>query len=133
MNINQRIEIISNHLMSHETSHKTLSTISTHVLDTTTGLPARDMKVYLEKDMGSNQFEVIKNVVTNSDGRAREFPELENGNYRITFLTEEYFVNNNVSNYFFPKATIDFIVNQPRHYHVPLLLSPFSYSTYRGS
>ncbi|KAK5580197.1 hypothetical protein RB653_000210 [Dictyostelium firmibasis] len=112
---------------------KKLSTLSTHVLDTTTGLPAKDMKVLLEKDVGNGQFTTLMNVLTNSDGRSRDFPELENGNYKITFFTEEYFVNQNVSNYFFPKASIDFIVNQPKHYHVPLLLSPFSFSTYRGS
>eukprot|EP01132_Coremiostelium_polycephalum_P000801 gene801-996_t len=120
--------------MSNETSstHK-LSTLSTHVLDTYTGLPAQNMKVILEKEVSPNQYQLIKNTITNNDGRSREFPELENGVYKITFLTEEYFKNNKVDNYFFPKASIDFIVNQTRHYHVPLLLSPFSFSTYRGS
>ncbi|KAN0042781.1 hypothetical protein ACTA71_012704 [Dictyostelium dimigraforme] len=135
MNSKQRIEIISNHLTMSDTSStiKNVSTLSTHVLDTTTGLPARDMKVLLEKDNGNGQFTILKSVLTNSDGRSREFPELENGVYKITFFTEEYFKNQNVSNYFFPKASVDFIINQSKHYHVPLLLSPFSFSTYRGS
>ncbi|KAN0006493.1 hypothetical protein ACTFIU_003205 [Dictyostelium citrinum] len=135
MNPKERISIISNHLTMTDTSStlKTVSSLSTHVLDTTTGLPARDMKVLLEKDIGNGQYTTLKSVLTNSDGRSREFPELENGIYKITFFTEEYFKNQNVSNYFFPKASVDFIINQPKHYHVPLLLSPYSFSTYRGS
>ncbi|KYR02207.1 hypothetical protein DLAC_01027 [Tieghemostelium lacteum] len=133
-----RVENIVGHIQEMstvDTSSKTLSTLSTHVLDTNTGLPANNLKVILEKDVRGDgkQYTVLTQTVTNQDGRSREFPHLENGNYKITFETEEYFKSNNVQNYFFPRASIDFIVNSTRHYHVPLLLSPFGYSTYRGS
>ncbi|EGG16165.1 hypothetical protein DFA_09192 [Cavenderia fasciculata] len=109
------------------------STLSTHVLDTQNGLPAQGISVTLEKQIKGEEYQIITTLLTNADGRGRDFPELENGLYRITFKTEEYFVSQNIKEYFFPKASIDFIVNSTRHYHVPLLLSPFGYSTYRGS
>ncbi|EFA84869.1 hypothetical protein PPL_01862 [Heterostelium album PN500] len=109
------------------------STLSTHVLDTNTGNPAPNLRVILKKVVGENQFELLKEQTTNTDGRAREFPELENGVYQITFMTDDYFKANNITAYFYPKVSIEFIVDTTRHYHVPLLISPYGYSTYRGS
>ncbi|KAF2071377.1 hypothetical protein CYY_007293 [Polysphondylium violaceum] len=132
--VESRLTVLSNQIiMSSQVSGHSLSTLSTHVLDTNTGLPATGMKVILEKCIGDDKYQLLASSSTNSDGRSREFPQLENGTYKITFFTEDYFKNNNITNYFFPKASIDFIVNSTRHYHVPLLLSPFSFSTYRGS
>jgi len=102
--------------------------ISTHVLDTSTGRPAANVKIALEFDRGG--FDVICHGKTNEDGRLRLVEQPESGVYRITFETGEYFKGET----FFPVATITFEVRDPaQHYHVPLLVSPFGYSTYRGS
>ncbi|GAM25893.1 hypothetical protein SAMD00019534_090680, partial [Acytostelium subglobosum LB1] len=119
--------------MASTTTHKG-STLSTHVLDTNTGNPAVGLKVTLERLTNEGQQQqVLVEQTTNADGRAREFPELENGVYRMTFHTGDYFKQHNITAYFYPRATVEFIVDSQRHYHVPLLLSPYGYSTYRGS
>jgi len=100
--------------------------ITTHILDTAQGRPAAGVRITLEKD-GRPLFD----GVTDADGRARvlEPERVESGTYRITFDTGAYNAGG-----FFPEATIVFRVDDVRqHYHVPLLLSPFGYSTYRGS
>jgi 5-hydroxyisourate hydrolase len=99
--------------------------ISTHVLDTAKGQPAASIAITLENDRG-----VIARGVTNADGRLTLIDDPpEPGTYRITFDTGSY-----VPDGFFPRVTIEFIVRDAaRHYHVPLLLSPYGYSTYRGS
>lgn len=98
--------------------------ISTHVLDTAKGKPAAGVKVTLT--MGDR---VIFEGATDNDGRARMVDRPERGTYRLTFDTGAYNPDG-----FFPEATIVFrIENVEQHYHVPLLLSPFGYSTYRGS
>jgi len=99
--------------------------ISTHVLDTAKGRPAEGVGITLENDHG-----VIARGVTDADGRLKlvDDPPAE-GTYRITFDTGGYDANG-----FFPRVVIEFAVRGgAQHYHVPLLLSPFGYSTYRGS
>ena len=98
--------------------------ISTHVLDTSKGRPAEGVGITLENDHG-----IIARGVTNADGRLKLTDDPpEAGTYRITFDTGDYAPNG-----FFPRVVIEFRVIEARHYHVPLLLSPFGYSTYRGS
>ena len=98
--------------------------ITTHILDTAKGRPAAGVRVVLSRDE-----RVIFDGVTDDDGRAKLMARAEAGTYRLTFDTESY----NPAG-FFPEATIVFRVdNEEQHYHVPLLLSPFGYSTYRGS
>ena len=99
--------------------------ISTHVLDTAKGQPAAGIAITLENDRG-----VIARGVTNADGRLKLIDDApEAGTYRITFDTGAY-----DSNGFFPRVVIEFVVRGgAQNYHVPLLLSPFGYSTYRGS
>ena len=100
--------------------------ITTHVLDTAAGKPAAGIRVALRRGD-----EVLFEGATDSDGRARVLaPErVTPATYRITFDTGSYNPDG-----FFPEATIVFrIENVDQHYHVPLLLSPFGYSTYRGS
>jgi 5-hydroxyisourate hydrolase len=99
--------------------------ISTHVLDTAKGRPAAGVAITLESDRG-----VIARGVTNGDGRLKLTDDPpEAGTYRITFDTGSY-----VPDGFFPRVVIEFIVREgATHYHVPLLLSPYGYSTYRGS
>lgn len=110
--------------------------ITTHVLDTASGRPAAGVRVRLEKQKGE-AWELLGEGKTNVDGRLRDLlsPDypLKQGIYRITFETGAYFSGLGEKT-FFPSASIVFSVDDPsQHFHVPLLLSPFGYSTYRGS
>lgn len=108
-----------------------MSFLSAHVLDTTAGTPARGIELTLADDTG----EQIATAVTDADGRASDLgPEtLDPGIHRITFATGAYFAARGQAT-FFPRVTVDFTVESGQeHYHVPLLLSPFAFSTYRGS
>lgn len=107
-----------------------MSTISTHVLDTSIGQPARGVRVTLEQ--GSD---ILRSGVTDSDGRVAEIrggEPLDAGVYRLRFLVLEYFAAAG-RECFYSEITVNFRVVEDEHYHVPLLLSPFGYSTYRGS
>lgn len=108
-----------------------MSFISAHVLDTMAGTPARGISLSLRDADGST----IATATTDADGRAADLgPQtLDPGHYRITFETGDYFSARNQAT-FFPSITVDFTVEPgEKHYHVPLLLSPFAFSTYRGS
>lgn len=110
------------------------SHITTHVLDTVAGAPAVGVAVTLSRVDGDLPV-MIAEGVTDDDGRTRDLgPErLEPGTYRVSFATGAYFRDRNVAT-FYPAVTIDFFVDSGQdHYHVPCLLSPFAYSTYRGS
>ncbi|HUA07312.1 MAG TPA: hydroxyisourate hydrolase [Solirubrobacteraceae bacterium] len=105
-----------------------MSGITTHVLDTSRGRPAAGVPVVLERAVNSG-WETVGSGTTDTDGRARDLlsSALEAGRYRLTFDTGAY-------SHFYPEVTITFVVDGGEdHYHVPLLLSPFGYSTYRGS
>ena len=113
-----------------------MSAITTHILDTAHGRPAANVVVTLElqSDQG---WQVLGKGVTDADGRLRDLlPDdfaFAAGVYRLTFNTGAYFAARNVES-FYPQVVISFIVHDAaEHYHVPLLLSPFGYSTYRGS
>ncbi len=112
-----------------------MSQITTHILDTSKGLPASGVAIYLEQKTGNNWVE-IGNGKTNDDGRLpgllSDDAILEIGTYRLVFDTDSYFKNQNITA-FYPSVTIAFNVLDTTHYHVPLLLNPFGYSTYRGS
>ena len=112
------------------------SPITTHVLNTTSGTPAVGLSIYLEKQNTVGEWETLAQGITNNDGRITNLLTPENftkGKYCLIFETEKYFTKLNIST-FFPSVTIIFeITNLTQHYHIPLLLSPFSYSTYRGS
>ena len=104
--------------------------ISTHILDTTKGLPAAGVPVVLEKQEGTT-WKKLAEENTNSDGRIVFNCPHEPGVYRLTFKTEEYFKD---EEFFFMNTPIIFKVkNTESKYHVPLLLHPYGYSTYRGS
>lgn len=107
-----------------------MSRVSTHILDTSTGRPAAGVAVEL-----STNSVVVASGVTDSDGRVAELWQggLEAGTYRLAFAVGKFFRETG-REAFFPSVVIDFLVVDPeQHYHVPLLLSPFGYSTYRGS
>jgi 5-hydroxyisourate hydrolase len=112
------------------------SPITTHVLDTSRGRPAAGIGAKLERLAGADAWQTIGAGNTNSDGRITSLmppDSLAAGRYRIVFAVTEYFQSIGVSS-FYPQITIEFQIDSPQeHYHVPLLLSPFGYSTYRGS
>lgn len=108
--------------------------ISTHILDTTRGKPAAGVKVTLERADGKTS-SAIGEGTTDNDGRVKGLLEAspEPGNYRITFHVAPYFEGLGVAA-FYPEVSIVFTVAAAgQHYHVPLLLNPFGFSTYRGS
>lgn len=113
------------------------SPITTHVLDTALGRPAAGINLLLEF-VSPNGTEPIATGKTDSDGRANDLmppsTELEEGTYRLTFWVGAYLATHLKTVPFYDRIPIEFNVWDPKqHYHVPLLLSPFSYSTYRGS
>ncbi len=114
-----------------------MSAITTHVLDTSEGRPAGGVPVRLEAQEEGGGWRELGAGSTDSDGRLRNLLPggygLRPGLYRLTFDTAAYFEARGVSG-FYPHVAIVFTVQDPgQHYHVPLLLSPFGYSTYRGS
>jgi 5-hydroxyisourate hydrolase/2-oxo-4-hydroxy-4-carboxy-5-ureidoimidazoline decarboxylase len=113
----------------------TMSQLTTHVLDTRVGKPGKDISVRLMQKSGDN-WQAIAQGITNADGRVADLLPaeklLEPGNYKISFDTGAYFAANNIKG-FYPEVEIQFTVFDGSHYHVPLLINPFGYSTYRGS
>lgn len=114
-----------------------MTTISTHVLDTSLGLPGRGIRVSLERVDAHGDGEVIGAGVTDDEGRARNLvgagKTLGEGIYRLRFDTAAYFTRDGRES-FFPYVSVSFRVGPvTQHYHVPLLLSPYGYTTYRGS
>ncbi|HEY0189937.1 MAG TPA: hydroxyisourate hydrolase [Kofleriaceae bacterium] len=109
--------------------------ITTHVLDTALGRPGADIQVDLER-AGDQAWEALASGATDSDGRLRTLTPpgpVAPGTYRIRFHTAAYLAAHHPGG-FFPVVEIQFtVVDGAQHYHVPLLLSPFGYSTYRGS
>lgn len=113
-----------------------MSGISTHVLDLTTGLPADGVEVRLDFRAADGSWRTAGRGTTDHDGRARDFlggAPPERGTYRLGFQTGAWFERRGVTA-FHPWVEIVFLVDQPdRSHHVPLLLGPFGYTTYRGS
>ncbi|RKE98398.1 2-oxo-4-hydroxy-4-carboxy-5-ureidoimidazoline decarboxylase [Ichthyenterobacterium magnum] len=111
------------------------SHLTTHALDTSIGVPAKHMLITL-KGLRDNQWKPMSVGITNNDGRISDvLPPgrlLIPGVYTMTFNTANYYKNNN-QNGFYPEASIQFEVTDSSHYHIPLLINPFGYSTYRGS
>jgi 5-hydroxyisourate hydrolase len=111
--------------------------ISTHVLDTSLGRPAAAVPVSLEQETAAHEWRVVGRGETDADGRLRSFlaagTQLAPGVYRLVFDTRHYFARRGVAA-FYPMVQVVFETQTDgEHYHVPLLLSPFGYSTYRGS
>lgn len=110
------------------------SHLSTHVLDAAAGHPAAGIAVLLERKDGAGWTELAAGT-TDSDGRIADIgPErLTSGTYRLTFAVADYFAATGTPT-FYPEVTVAFAVDSSeQHYHVPVLLSPFAYATYRGS
>jgi 5-hydroxyisourate hydrolase len=114
-----------------------MSGITTHVLDLARGAPAAGMGVTLEVEVPGRGWVTLAERVTDTDGRVRDLvapgSAFDAGRYRLTFATGAWFEARGEAS-FHPQATVDFRVSDPSsHHHVPLLLSPYGYSTYRGS
>ncbi len=116
--------------------------LSTHVLDTANGCPAAGMVVALWTTSPDGDGRLIREVVLNGDGRSPDGPLIQDGalakgTYRLVFSVKAYFEKKGAhlpEPAFLDKVSLDFGVSDPAgHYHVPLLVSPWSYSTYRGS
>jgi 5-hydroxyisourate hydrolase len=114
-----------------------VSAVTTHVLDAATGTPAAGVVVVLERAVDDG-WEVVASGSTDDDGRCRDLgpdagPQVPAGTYRLTFATGDWFAAAGRES-FYPYVVVAFTLAPDRaHHHVPLLLSPFAYSTYRGS
>lgn len=118
--------------------------ITTHVLDTAKGTPAVGVRITLDRDFSGSDALIVPTVAwervgettTNQDGRGPGLTaslQLQSGLYRVVFYTQDYFDGQGVPT-FYPYVEIIFrIVDPQQHYHIPLLISPYGYSTYRGS
>ena len=114
--------------------------ITTHCLDTSSGFPASNLRIVLMQCIDENDLDVgwakVGETVTNSDGRGPGFTTglvVKATVYKAIFYTQDYFERKGLSS-FYPKVEIIFRIADPgAHYHIPLLLSPYGYSTYRGS
>lgn len=113
-----------------------MSPITTHVLDTALGAPAQGLSIRLDRVLDDGALELVAQGVTNEDGRLpglMQPGELQAGMFQMTFSTGPYFEAAG-RDHFYPRVDVRFVIRRPeQHYHVPLLLSPFGFSTYRGS
>jgi 5-hydroxyisourate hydrolase len=110
--------------------------VSTHVLDTAAGHPAAGVPVEIAV-LNDGEWQVVGASVTDADGRCADLPDPElpegaKGTVMLWFDTATYHATSG-SDTFFPEVTLVFVVEHGRRYHVPLLLSPYGYTTYRGS
>ncbi|MDH3710114.1 MAG: hydroxyisourate hydrolase [Cyclobacteriaceae bacterium] len=112
-----------------------MSQITTHVLNTSKGRPAQGITIKLQ-EYKDQQWFTIGEGITNSDGRVSDLLNgdtlLDPGSYRMHFQLKSYFEQTG-DPCFYPEANIIFNIADDQHYHIPLLLSPFGYSTYKGS
>ena len=114
-----------------------MSPITTHVLDTARGRPAANLAIHIERRSPDGAWVELGRGETDNDGRLRTLLDASEallaGFYRITFDTGGYFASLGIE-VFYPEVSVVFEIRDAgQHYHVPLLLSPFSYATYRGS
>lgn len=114
-----------------------MATISTHILDTARGAPASGVAITLESQNTDESWTELSHAWTDEDGRIKPFflvnQTVSEGVCRLVFDTEPYFSSLS-TNAFFPQVIVVFKIDDAsQHYHVPLLISPYSYSTYRGS
>lgn len=113
-----------------------MSQITTHVLDTSKGRPAEGIQITLQSFSEDERWANVASGITNSDGRISDLlsdqEHLIPGIYRMLFQTGSYFENQSLPT-FYPVIPVVFEISDTDHYHIPLLLNPFGYSTYRGS
>lgn len=107
--------------------------ISSHILDTSLGLPAENVSISLEIKDSSGQWQSIGAGQTNSDGRISFDCPKKAGSYRLLFGIEDYYRTKNIESFFLDTSIVFQVQHTDRKYHVPLLLNPYGYTTYRGS
>ena len=112
-----------------------MSQVTTHILDTALGKPAEGVRINLLRKEGSGWNQIARGT-TNSDGRITDLLNndhiLPEGVFKMNFQTEDYHKRTGQP-IFYPEVEIQFTIHDQSHYHIPLLLNPFGYSTYRGS
>ncbi|NGY38727.1 hydroxyisourate hydrolase [Flavobacterium sp. XN-5] len=111
--------------------------LSSHILDVTQGEPAPNVKISLSKQKDNGKWTTIDEKYTDNNGRIKDFLKEEKGEnnkgiYKLTYYVEPYFTKLNQSS-FYPFIEVVFEIKDDKHYHVPITLSPFGYSTYRGN
>lgn len=110
--------------------------LSSHILDVSTGLPAAGVPVKLERlDSKNKTWLSVDQKKTDENGRIKDFLEankFEKGIFKLTFLIADYFKQKNTAS-FYPFIEVVFEIKDDKHYHVPITLSPYGYSTYRGN
>jgi 5-hydroxyisourate hydrolase/2-oxo-4-hydroxy-4-carboxy-5-ureidoimidazoline decarboxylase len=116
-------------------NHLAVSQVTTHVLDTSEGIPVKEISIRLKRQEGDRWLTLAQGI-TNNDGRipdllppSRNIPK---GNYKMVFSTGNYYAVKKIKT-FYPEVEIQFTIDDDSHYHVPLLINPFGFSTYRGS
>jgi 5-hydroxyisourate hydrolase/2-oxo-4-hydroxy-4-carboxy-5-ureidoimidazoline decarboxylase len=131
----QKITLIRLHKLLEDVSSDKRSQITTHVLDTSIGSPGKGILIHLQKQ-NKGIWQTFALGLTDEDGRVGDllpaWKTLAIDNYQIVFETGDYFINSKTKG-FYPQVSIQFTVFDEGHYHVPLLLNPYGYSTYRGS
>lgn len=110
--------------------------LSSHILDVSKGMPAAGVTIKLEKyNEGTKVWSFVDEKVTDHNGRIKDFLSNENQNrgiYKLTYYTSDYFRKNNTES-FYPFIEVVFQIKDSSHYHVPITLSAYGYSTYRGN
>lgn len=111
--------------------------LSSHILDISQGLPAPNVLIKLEKQLEKDTWQFIAENKTDQNGRIQDFlpyeaNDVNAGIYRLTYYTKTYFESLNQSS-FYPFIEVVFEIKDTQHYHVPITLSPYGYSTYRGN
>ncbi|MFD2247603.1 hydroxyisourate hydrolase [Pontibacter ruber] len=110
--------------------------LSSHILDISTGMPARGVPVELEKlDTKTQKWKQVDKKMTDENGRIKDFLTTKNANegvYRLRFLVADYFKSKKTES-FYPFIEVVFQIKDNDHYHVPITLSPYGYATYRGN
>ena len=117
-------------------SQKNTYQLSSHILDISKGLPVSGVSIKLEKYNESNKtWSFVDEKITDKSGRVPDFLNSNKSNlgiYRLTYYTSDYFKKNHTET-FYPFIEVVFQIKDSNHYHVPITLSPFGYSTYRGN
>ena len=112
-----------------------MSQITTHILDTSTGKPAQEVTIILYQG-GNDEWKELARGRTNADGRLPNLlasnEVLQPGIYKLRFETKDYYDRQGIPT-FYPFVEVVVDITNDRHYHIPLLLNPFGYSTYKGS
>ena len=123
---------LSTFIFAQETSYQ----LSSHILDITQGKPAANVKISLEKQDHKGKWHPIDEKITDENGRIKDFlpqnGKANDGIYRLTYHVKPYFEQLQQST-FYPFIEVVFQINNNDHYHVPITLSPYGYSTYRGN